>query len=167
MDIIFWVWLGVIIATIILEIVTLDLVSVWFAIGAIIPLILSAIGGIAIEIQVGVFVFISAILLIFIRKIAQKILFKNMNEKTNLDALIGKNFRLLESTDFEKTGSIKVNDIVWTAVSENGEFIEKDSIVQIVRVEGNKFIIKKIEHDIEDENLDNKNLIENKEGEEK
>ena len=78
MDIIFWVWLGVIIATIILEIVTLDLVSVWFAIGAIIPLILSAIGGIAIEIQVGVFVFISAILLIFIRKIAQKILFKNM-----------------------------------------------------------------------------------------
>lgn len=145
METMFWVWLAIIVVAVIVEIATLDLVSVWFAIGAIIPFILAAIGGIAIEIQVVVFVVVSALLIIFLRKYAQKWLFKNMNYKTNLDVQIGRVYRLLENADFEKNGSVKINDVVWTAVSENGALIEKGQLVEIVRVDGNKMIVKHAE----------------------
>ncbi len=142
METMFWIWLGLLVLAVIIEIATLDLVSVWFAVGAIIPLILSGIGGIMIEIQVVVFVVVSALLIIFLRKYAQKWLFKNMNSKTNMDMQIGKVYRLLENADFEKNGSVKINDVVWTAVSEKGQLIEKGQLVEIVKIEGNKMIVK-------------------------
>lgn len=145
METMFWVWLAVIAISLIIEIVTLDLVSVWFACGAIIPFILSAIGGIYIELQIAVFIVVTALLFIFVRKYAQKLLFRNMNTKTNVDSLIGKHFRLLEETDFEHMGSVKVNDVTWTATSESGEKIEKGSLVEVVKIEGNKLIVKKVD----------------------
>lgn len=145
MDTMFWIWLVVIAVALIIEIITLDLVSIWFSVGAVIPFILSAIGGVAVEIQILIFVVVSALLIIFLRKYAQKLLFKNMNTKTNIDALTGKRYKLIDGIAFEKNGSIKINDVVWTAVSENGEEIEGDSIVEIVKVEGNKMIVRKID----------------------
>lgn len=145
METMFWVWLAVIAVTLLIEIVTLDLVSIWFSFGAVIPFILSAIGGIYIEIQISVFIVVPALLIIFVRKYAQRWLFKNMNTKTNVDSLVGKKFRLLESTDFEKNGSLKVNDVVWTAVSENGEIINQGAVVEVIKVDGNKLIVKEIE----------------------
>ena len=75
----------------------------------------------------------------------EKILQENMNTKTNVQAQEGKRYRLLEDTDFEKNGSIKINDVVWTAVSENGEAISKGELVEIVRIEGNKMVVKRVE----------------------
>ena len=141
METMFWVWLAIIAVTVIIEIVTLDLVSIWFAFGAVIPFILSAIGGIAIEIQIAVFVAVSALLIIFLRKNAQKLLFKNMNQKTNVDAFEGKKVRLLEDTDFEHNGSVKINDVTWTAISESGELIKAGQLVEIKKVDGNKLIV--------------------------
>lgn len=144
METMFWVWLAVIVICVVIEIVTFDLVSVWFAIGAVIPFILAGIGGIRIEIQIAVFVVVSALLIAFVRKLAKKFLFKNMNSKTNLEQYEGKQLRMLEECDFEHNGSVKINDVVWTATSENNEKIEKDAVVEVVRFEGNKIIVKKI-----------------------
>ncbi len=144
MEIMFWVWLAVIVICVVIEIVTFDLVSVWFAIGAVIPFILAGIGGIRIEIQIAVFVVVSALLIAFVRRLAKKFLFRNMNSKTNLEQYEGKQLRMLEECDFEHNGSVKINDVVWTATSENNEKIEKDAVVEVVRFEGNKIIVKKI-----------------------
>ncbi len=163
METMFWVWLAVIAVTLLIEIVTLDLVSIWFSFGAVIPFILSAIGGIYIEIQISVFIVVSALLIIFVRKYAQRWLFKNMNTKTNVDSLVGKKFRLLESTDFEKNGSLKVNDVVWTAVSENGEIINQGAVVEVIKVDGNKLIVKEVEsnHEKVEVNDDEKKINDN------
>ncbi len=144
METMFWVWLAIIVITVVIEIVTLDLVSVWFAVGAVIPFILAGIGGIRIEIQIAIFVIVSALLIAFIRKYAQKLLFKNMKDKTNMDIYIDKEFKLLEGCDFENNGSIKINDVVWTAKSENGQKIEKNTIVKVVKLDGNKVIVKPV-----------------------
>ncbi len=152
MEVMFWVWLAVIVVSVIIEVITLDLVAVWFAFGAVVPFILSAIGGIPLEIEISIFVVVSAILIIFARKYAQKLLFKNMNIKTNVHAQEGKRYRLLEETDFEKNGSIKINDIVWTAVSENGEKISKGELVEITKIDGNKMVVKKVEETNQPEN---------------
>ena len=142
METMFWVWLAVIAISIIIEIITLDLVSVWFAFGAVVPFILSAIEGVGIEWQIAIFVVVSALLIIFVRKYAQKLLFKNMNAKTNVDALEGRKVRLLEDTDFEKNGSVKINDVVWTAISDDGKLIKQGSLVEIVKVDGNKLHVR-------------------------
>ena len=142
MDTMFWVWLAVIAISIIIEIITLDLVSVWFAFGAVVPFILSAREGVGIEWQIAIFVVVSALLIIFVRKYAQKLLFKNMNSKTNVDALEGRKVRLLEDTDFEKNGSVKINDVVWTAISDDGKLIKQGSLVEIVKVDGNKLHVR-------------------------
>lgn len=145
METMFWVWLAVIAISLVIEIITLDLVSVWFACGAVIPFILSAIGGIGVEWQILVFVIVTALLIIFVRKYAQKLLLKNMNTKTNADSLIGKKYRLLEDTDFEHIGSVKVNDVVWTAVSSDGSLIKAGQLVEVEKIDGNKLIVKAVE----------------------
>lgn len=166
MEAMFWVWLAIIAISLVIEIITLDLVSVWFAFGALIPFILAAIGGIAIEIQISIFVVVTALLIIFLRKYAQKLLFKNMNAKTNVDSLVGKTYRLLEDTDFEHIGSVKVNDIIWTAISEDGKLLKKGSLVEIVNVDGNKLVVKKSskaeneERNTKDENTDKETIQE-------
>lgn len=149
MEPMFWVWLGVLVLTAVVEFISLDLTSIWFTAGAIVPFILAAIGGIRWEIQVAVFVAVSALLLIFLRKITRKLLLKNANFKTNIDAIIGKKVRMIERADFETLGAVKINDVVWSAVASNGQAIEKGVIVEVVKVEGNKLIVKEAVEKVE------------------
>ena len=149
MSAMFWVWLAVIVGTAVLEIVTLDLVSIWFTIGAIVPFILAGTKAVGWEIQIVIFVGISAILICSLRNVTKKFLLKNANEKTNVDSLIGKKFRMLERTDFETVGSLKVNDVVWSAVGLDDQTIEKGEIVEVVKVSGNKLTVRKWDENLE------------------
>ena len=147
MDTMFWVWLGIIIGAVVLEIITADLVSIWFAFGAILPCILAATTNLHYGWQIVIFLLISATLIACLRKITLKYLFKNVNEKTNLDAIIGQKFRMLERTDFETIGKIKIKDVEWSAVGDKQQTIEKDTIVEIVKISGNKMIVKEIKEE--------------------
>ena len=63
--------------------------------------------------------------------------------KTNAGAVIGKEFILLSDIGFNKAGSIKVNDVVWTAIAEDEKSeIPAGAIVVVERIEGNKYIVK-------------------------
>lgn len=157
MSVMFWVWLGILVGSAIIELATMEIVSIWFTVGAIVPFILAGcLGNYLWELQVALFIVVSALSIIFLRKLTKKLLLKNANEKTNLDAVIGKKVRMLENTDFETPGSVKLNDVVWTAVSENGEEIKKGQIVEIVSVKGNKLIVKLAEKEKSIDNEDEK-----------
>lgn len=145
MNVMFWVWLAVIIVTAILEFATMEIVSIWFTLGAIVPLILSATNAVRWEIQIVIFVVISALLIVSLRSVTKKFLLKNSDGKTNIDALIGQKYRMLSRTDFENVGSVKVNDVIWSAIGVDQQTIEKDEIVEIVKVKGNKLIVKKLD----------------------
>ena len=138
-----WVWLAVVAVSLIVEFMSWDLTSIWFAVAGLISLILSAIDGIAWEVQLAVFIVISALLLIFVRKICRKLLLKNMNTKTNVDAYAGKRSKLLKAigTD-ENYGEVRFNGVIWQAMSESGEEIEAGTEVEVVRVEGNKMVVR-------------------------
>jgi len=142
MSTMFWIWLAVIVVTVILEIVTADLISVWFTFGAIIPLILASATNLNMWWQIAIFLVISALLLACLRKITMKYLFKNTDGKTNLDTLIGQKFRLISSTDFETVGKVKVKDIEWSVKGVDDQNIEKGSLVEVVKISGNKLIVK-------------------------
>lgn len=91
------------------------------------------------------FVFVvSLALLIFTRPWAVEHLNKNV-EKTNVDSLIGENAVILEEVDNLKgTGKAMVNGLEWSArTEEDGEKIEKDTVVTIEKVQGVKLIVRR------------------------
>ena len=142
MNAMFWVWLSVIVITLIVEIITTELISVWFTLGAIVPFILATTNALGAEWQILFFIVISAVLMLTLRKVTKKFLLKNSDTKTNVNALVGQKFRLVSRTDFETIGSVKVKDVEWSAVGDKGQTIEKGKIVEVVGISGNKLLVK-------------------------
>ena len=139
-----WIWLGVVVVATIVELMTLDMTSIWFAISGIVALILSAFDSIGWLVQLIVFVVLSAALIIGLRPIARKFFLRHMHEKTNTATLIGKKVYMLTTASFGTLGSVKVGDVVWSAIPEDEtQTIEEGVIVEIVAIQGNKLIVKK------------------------
>ena len=136
-----WVWLGVLAVSLIVEFLTMELVSVWISVGSLISLIL-AMCKVGYEIQIIVCVVVSVVCILLLRKVALKLLNKD-KQKTNIDSVVGMQVKLLSDITEDKMGTVKVNDIVWNAKSETNEEIQKDNFVEIVRIEGNKFIVRR------------------------
>ena len=63
--------------------------------------------------------------------------------KTNVDSLAGEQGIVSETIDnLEATGKVKLNDVFWMARSEDGSIINEGTVVEIVRVDGVKLIVK-------------------------
>ena len=139
-----WVWLGVVVVATIVEHFTLDMTSIWFTVSGIVALILSAFKNISWIVQLIVFVVLSAVLIVALRPIAKKFLLRHMNEKTNADTLIGKKVFMLTTASFGSLGSVKISDVIWSAVPEDDtQTIEEGEIVEILAIQGNKLVVKR------------------------
>ena len=141
-----WFWLALTIGLIVIECTTVDLVCIWFACGAGITSLLSAlITNLPLYGQIIIFVLVSAGLLIATRPLARKLLKKQKDsQKTNLDLVIGKKAIVVEDIDnIQGKGAVKINGLVWSARSENGENISKDTIVRFKQINGNKAVVVK------------------------
>lgn len=137
------VWLLIFIVMLVFEIATLGLTSIWFAVGALAAFI-TAILNMNIAIQIGVFLFVSGVLLALLRPLAAKFLNKN-REKTNVDALIGKiGYVTIEINNLKGQGEINLSGQIWTARSADDTIISVDSHVEITALEGVKAIVKKV-----------------------
>ncbi len=145
MDFMFWIWLAVIIVAIIIEALTFDLISVWFAFGSIPSLIMAITNGVRWEIQVAVFIAVSAVLILSLRNLTKKWLLRNAKEKTNIDALIGKNYKLLTEITADTSGTVKINGVVWSCVEAKSKAIEAGKCVKIVKIDGNKLVVEENE----------------------
>ena len=137
-----WIWVGCVILFALIEIFTLGLTTIWFALGALVMVFLSMLN-IPLGWQLLIFLVISGVLLIFTRPLAVKKL-KMGKEKTNVDSLVGKHALVTRDiTEFEK-GEIKINGIYWSARSENNNEIKKDAKCVIVRIEGVQAIVSPV-----------------------
>ena len=135
-------WLAGIVAFIILEAVTYQLISIWFVIGAIGGLI-AAICGTDFYVQMTVFLAVSILLLVLLRPFSMKLI-KKQDFKSNADSLIGKNILITqEVNNISGTGQGKVKGMVWTVRSETDETIAAGELAEIKRIEGVKLIVKK------------------------
>ena len=138
-----WFWVALVIIFAIIEVLTLGLTTVWFAIAALVMVFLSFLK-IPLSVQGLIFLAISAVLLIFTRPIAVK-KFKIGREKTNVDSLAGKHALVTRAIgEFEK-GEAKVNGQIWSAHTEDGSEIAEGIKCEILRIEGVQLIVKKLE----------------------
>jgi membrane protein implicated in regulation of membrane protease activity len=134
-------WFAIIIFSAILEALTMDLTSIWFALAALVAFIL-AIFNVNIAIQLIVFIVISVGLLISVRPLAQNY-FRTNVVSTNSDRLIGKSAVCTKSILKGGRGEVKVNSQIWTAISQDESDILENDTVEILAIEGVKLIVKK------------------------
>ncbi|MCX7715330.1 MAG: NfeD family protein [Clostridia bacterium] len=138
------IWLIAVVVFTILEMSTYQLVSIWFAVGAVGSMI-SAFLGANLIVQITVFVILSAVCVIFTRPAFKKLL-GNKIQKTNADSLIGKTAVVTVGIDnLSSKGQVKVNGMNWTARSIDGNIIGENNKVTIEKIEGVKLIVKKVE----------------------
>lgn len=134
----FWTILTVALALI--EALTPQLITIWFAGGSFVALILS-VCSLSFPWQLSAFIVASVLLLIFTRPFVKK-LNNNPNIKTNADALIGETAIVTEEiNNLAECGTVKLRGMIWMARSLNGDIIKKDDIVEIVKIEGVKLIV--------------------------
>lgn len=137
------IWLGVFVLSIVVEALTAELVSVFFACGSLIALIISFIPGVPWWVQIVVFVVISGASLLGLRPLVNKVL-KKEKRMTNVDEMIGKRGIMIKGCDELNYGEIKVNGVIWTAISVDEKIaINANEVVEIVAVNGNKLVVKK------------------------
>ncbi len=142
-----YIWLAVLCVGLLIESLNAGtLVTIWFSAGAIVPLIMSfwnITHPAYIIAQVIIFGVVTALCMVFLRKIAKKTLFKNSKDKTNLDLQIGRKYTI--SNKYENITYIKFNGIEYSAILEGDDEIndlELGNKVEIIRFEGNKAIVK-------------------------
>ncbi len=138
-----WIWIAIIVLAIVVEILTDQLVAVWFIPGAIVGVILDFLGKDALW-QILIFLIATGIGLVIWRLfIYGKI--KNNPTKTNIDAIIGERCVVTERIDnFAGCGQAKVKGQIWSArgVGEDDIF-EVGEALRVVAIEGVKLICKK------------------------
>ena len=143
-----WIWLGLMIALVVIELTTTQLICVWFAFGAMVTSILTVIFGnigFGIGWQIVVFIIVSVALLFSTRPIVKKFLHKKTEkQKTNLELYIDKEAIVTEDIDnIRGEGAVKINGLVWSAKSKSGEGILSGEIVIFKEIIGNKAIVER------------------------
>lgn len=117
------------------------LVSVWFAVGAGAALAASLFG-ISELWQFLIFLAISIGFLFQLRPMAEKLQDKDP-EKLNAGRFIGMTGVVKTAVNNTAgTGSVLISGTTWTARSDGGEDIPSGSKVTVLRIEGNKLIVK-------------------------
>ena len=139
---IFWLVLAVVLG--VFEAITPQLVSIWFALGAVGGCVTSLITD-KIWIQIVVAVVITVVSLVLTRPLAKRITsVKKTN--TNSDRNIGKTAVVIADIDnINAKGQVKVGYTVWSAKSVNDTVITKDTKVIVKAIEGAKLVVEAVD----------------------
>ena len=136
-----FIWLGLLLLFLAIEGGTVSLVSIWFAGGALVALIVSLFCPIF-WVQAVVFFAVSCVLLLSLRPITRKYLTPRLT-KTNVDSVIGSVGKVTQTIDnVNAKGQVKLGAMEWTARSVSGESIPEGALVRVVRIEGVKAMVE-------------------------
>ena len=134
-------WFIAFLVLLFIEIITINLVTIWFAIGALAALVTALITD-SFVIQVIVFLVVSVIALLLTKPLIKK--FKGFQVvPTNSDRVIGKVGEVTKKIEKNKYGEVKVFGNIWTAYSD--EELDVGTKVIVKEIEGVKLIVKKEE----------------------
>lgn len=136
------IWGVVFVATLVIELATADLTTIWFCISAAITLVAAALQAHP-GLQVGIFVFLSIALVIATRPLTKKMMQTEIIH-TNADKIIDMVGHVTIEIPVDGIGEIKVDNNLWRAVSNDG-YIGVGEKVTVKSISGNKVVVSKIE----------------------
>ena len=131
------IWLVLMVIFLVVEAVSVVTVSLWFAVGALVALLVSLVG-LDVWVQVVLFFVVSAALLACLRPMVRRH-FNPRLSRTNVDALIGtKGYVTADIDNISAAGQAKLGNMEWTARSANGLPIPAGTLVKVAYIEGVK-----------------------------
>lgn len=136
-------WILIIVIAFIIEVNTLDLVSIWFSLGAIVAFI-AALLNLTPLAQIWIFIISTVVLLILTRPLAKKYMVKN-TVKTNADRLVGKVAKVTKQITQSERGEVKIEGKYWLAFTEEDHIFELDEQCTVLGIEGVKLLVGKKE----------------------
>ena len=137
------VWFILLLVFIFTEAISVAVVSVWFAAGALAAMIAALLGA-ALWLQIGLFLVVSIGLLLLLRPVTEKML-KPRIKRTNLDAVIGSEGIVTKTIDnMTSQGQVKLGAMEWTARSTNGEDSPAGTRIRVDRIEGVKVFVSPV-----------------------
>lgn len=136
------IWFVVFLIALVLEIATINLVSLWFAIGALAAM-LTAYFTDSIVIQIIVFIVVSIVSLLITKPLVRK--FKGFSiTPTNFDRVIGKTGEVIKEINDNNYGEVKIFGNTWTATSK--QELKVGDRVKVLNIDGVKLIVEKEEN---------------------
>ncbi len=133
------VWLGAVVLFVLAEAATAQLVSIWFALGAVAAL-LAALLRVKFVGQFWTFILVSAIALAAVRPLA----FRRGRDRvvhTNADRVLDVAGRVTETVDADG-GIVYADGKSWSARSADGEVIPVGTRVRVERMEGVRLFVR-------------------------
>lgn len=136
----FYFWIILMVFLSIIEVMTVNLVSIWFIISGFFALITSFIID-NFLIQFAIFVVLGVLLMLSTRKVLEEKLVQK--EKTNLDRIVGMKGVVTEYIDEMNVGEVKVDGKRWSATSAT-KLIAGEK-VKILKINGVKVEVERWE----------------------
>lgn len=138
-----YIWLGIVLLLALVEVITVNLTTVWFVASGIVAMLLSFVTDIFL-IQFAVFVILGIILLFTTRPILQK-RFNQNYVRTNADRVVGMSGIVTEEITKTNSGEVKVDGKLWTALANKK--IKVDTIIEVLEIDGVKLKVKEKEEE--------------------
>ena len=137
------IWAALVVLFVIAEVATVQLVSVWFAAGALVTMILVYFFDIPILGQLGIFIASSCLFL----AITMPFIIARRKKKgyipTNSELEIGRTANVIEEINNDRgTGRVRLGGVDWSAVTEDDSVIPKETVVIVTEVNGAKLTVK-------------------------
>src|SRR5699024_6490478 len=134
-------WLIIFIISLVIELISLSLVSIWFAAGALIAMFLEFLElGLIYEI-IGFI--ITSLITFFIFRPTLMNFIKSPKVRTNADRLIGKTGEMIKVANETSMGQVKVEGQIWQAVSKDNKHLKAGTVVIVEGIEGVKLVVTK------------------------
>ena len=137
------IWVALFAILVGVELATFQLVSIWFAAGAIAAFLAALFGG-AIELQLILFLAVSLLCLLLVRPLARRSM-KKGQVRTNAESLIGDTAVIISEISEESSfGRVMIRGQEWTAAAENpGEHFSPGDKVTVSAISGVKLMVKR------------------------
>ena len=130
-----WVgWLGFAVVLSIVELMSLDLVLLMFALGALGAAVIAGLGG-PLWLAIAVFVVVSIVLLFSVRPPLVERLHAGPTLKTGHANLVGRDALVVEPVD-SRSGRVQLSGELWSARADDRETFDTGAEVQVVRIDG-------------------------------
>jgi len=137
-------WAVAVVAFAVIELATVGLASIWFALGALCALIAALLGA-QLWLQIVWFVIISVATLFLTRPLVKKYI-NTRTHPTNVDRLIGTRAVVKERIDpLAGTGTVLADGKLWSARCLDDGVLEADTVVLVREIRGVRLIVEQQE----------------------
>ena len=140
MDKLMILWAVVFAAAVLFELASMQLLSIWFAVGALAAFVASFY--LPFPGQLAVFVIVTAVMLIATRPLIKKL--RKPAVPTNHELDLGKQAIVIEDIDASAgTGRVRIQGVDWSASAKDGNPIKSGETVTVVEVGGARLTVEK------------------------